>query len=448
MKRVRVLLPVSLSVLCLVCIVQSMIYGMKPEHEKEVCIVRLDQPYKGGDAGGLQEADSDYDSSYTLWGEQKECFAVSPKLGRKSRGTVLTISGKSGLVMDSSRELGAQQKEQCLIDDKMAWNLYGSMDAAGQILTVNGKEYQVAGRLYHAENTVLIQQGNEEAHTLQSGSNGGESSNTTGIGLIPGEGRNKSEENNAAGGNENIIEGTTNAANGSECSDRKLNYASVMVQINESREDAVKRFEKTTGLGATEISNHLYQFWGETASRVMQILLLIPLFYEWGKLLLKSRRYPVLFVLLLAGGIFILSAFFWIMNVHPHIPGEYLPSRWSDFEFWPSLWKRKCKAARELMLMEKTLPLVHDYENCIRSVCYSVAALLLAHVTFLKHKIDSEKKLFLGVLISLTITFVIIVSNSDTGSYAVDIRMVWLFIPAWLTAEYLLTLLQKRQAEK
>lgn len=393
-------------------------------------MIDLDQPYKGPD-GFLSDADLEYDGSYTLWGEQKDIFVTNPELGRKSEGTVLTISGRSGLVMDSSCELDVQQKTKCLIDDKMAWQLFGSTEAEGQFLTVNGREYQVTGRLYHADHTVLIQQGNKGGDFDQSDNIEGKSGNI-GSGTA-----------NTAGGNENVAEGTGNTAGAADgidtgSGDGVMNYAAAEVLKTESRAEAVKRFEKVTGLSGTEIPNHLYQIWGWWASRVIQFLLLLPLFYGWAKLLLHYRRYPFLLMFLLLTGFLVLLAICWILEIHLHIPGEYLPSRWSDFEFWPSLWNQKWSEARELILREKTLPQLSDYENSIRAVCYSAAALILAHFSYFKRKIHSGRELFTAVLISLFFSFLMIVRNSWAAGYLIDGRMVWLFIPAWLCTGYLL----------
>lgn len=429
MKWVKALTPFFLSVLCLICILQSVVYGTIPESGSRICMIRLDQPYTGAD-GVLDDADSEYDGSFTLWGEQKNIFVTNPDLGRKSEGTVLTVSGRSGLVMDSSRELDVQQKTRCLIDDKMAWHLFGSTEADGQYLTVNGREYQVAGRLYHADNTVLIQQGNKGSIEEESPNTGGQAANT-------------GEEN------KNAVEGDRNTAGaadgaGIESLDSAMNYAAVQVLKVEGRSEAVTRFRKATGLGGTEIPNHLYQVWGQGAARVMQFLLLLPLFYEWGKLLLCCRRYPVLFMLLLLTGLFVLAVIYWILEIHLHVPVELLPSRWSDFEFWPSLWKQKWSQAKELILMGKTLPQLYDYGNSIRAVCYSAAALILAHFSYFRRKDYSGRALFAGVVICPFFSLLMIVNSSRAASYVVDGRAVWLFVPALLCTRYLLMQARRR----
>ena len=57
----------------------------------------------------------------------------------------------------------------------------------------------------------------------------------------------------------------------------------------------------------------------------------------------------------MAGALILLAAVtFRFLKGQIRISEDYIPSRWSDFSFWSSLWQEKADAVKFLVGMEKT----------------------------------------------------------------------------------------------
>ncbi len=82
-----------------------------------------------------------------------------------------------------------------------------------------------------------------------------------------------------------------------------------------------------------------------------------------------------MFSIVAAGAFFALR---WLLDVQIDWPGRFLPSRWSDFEFWPELWEAERANFDKAALL---LPLPKDMmwrENMSRLLVCLIAACFLA----------------------------------------------------------------------
>ena len=78
----------------------------------------------------------------------------------------------------------------------------------------------------------------------------------------------------------------------------------------------------------------------------------------WALLMLAhSRRvWPVQMACWIFAAAAVLVLYLWIMDVHPTIPQDLVPTRWSDFEFWARLFEERRRELMEYIWMKKERP--------------------------------------------------------------------------------------------
>lgn len=386
MKKIRQLITVMLTMACFFCTVQAIVYGRAEEQQEQTGIFQLMEACDADTAINLQNSRArkgESDVLFTLWEERKGALVCNPEQNRSVQGTALIVCGNSGLVFKSSRTIGIMQKKECLLDAKMAQQLFGSTNVEGKYVEIDGVSFKVAGMLCHTSNTILFQ---------------------------------------AEPGMDVALNGVSIKGAGQDC-----------------LAETARKFSEETGLWAEPVPVHLYRIWGRAASQLVPLFLLMLLLRLIGRMICRYHSYPVTLLLLLLAWTGVSIVFYWMMGIQFVLPREYLPSKWSDFEFWSKLWEQKWGEAVFLLEAEKSLPLLYDYWNFIRTFFYSAAAFFLAHATLLKWKLKSGKQLFSAIVFFLLLAFLAVVGNGAAGRKIVDNPAVWLLLPAFSCGKYILT---------
>ena len=105
-----------------------------------------------------------------------------------------------------------------------------------------------------------------------------------------------------------------------------INRVTLHITGKESRQEAVRRFSGSTGIQGTLLPLHLYGIFSEALLRITAAFFLLYLLSG------IFRKADGLFPLLV--GILSAAACIWILDIRIRIPGDMLPSQWSDFAFW------------------------------------------------------------------------------------------------------------------
>ena len=250
-----------------------------------------------------------------FWGEQADMTVSCQETGNTSRVTLIACSGNPELVIPGGNLL-SWQPEGCLVDEKTAQDLFGTLSVGGQILWCNGQSYQVLGTFESAKRAMarLAEAGDGPVLDCV------------------------------------VLDPAQSSSPGTEGEQFLLRH----------------------GLNGEVIDFTLL------CAVVEDLLLLLPvvltvtlgasLLAGWGE---KRTLFSRFLGLLGTGAAFALLL--WMLKSRLRIPADMLPSRWSDFDFWPEWWQGQ----RQNLLRIFATPLGADQLtmlwNLVRSAVCSLA---------------------------------------------------------------------------
>lgn len=87
----------------------------------------------------------------------QEMISASIPAERMSKVSVIVICGNPQYLVGNFGIPQDQDTENCLLDEKTAWKLFGTRNAVGESVEYEGKTYKVKGILDHMEPTMVIQ---------------------------------------------------------------------------------------------------------------------------------------------------------------------------------------------------------------------------------------------------------------------------------------------------
>ena len=102
-----------------------------------------------------QEAEDPF--SYALWGKEGIRQLQNRDLGRFAETEIYVVEGSSSLLFTSSVILDGTVEKSCLIGEDTAQALFGTDDATGLSITMDGSDYVVLGMLTEAERSAVFQ---------------------------------------------------------------------------------------------------------------------------------------------------------------------------------------------------------------------------------------------------------------------------------------------------
>lgn len=114
----------------------------------------LNTPLSGEETKRLRETGEGI--AFTAWGERKDVTVEDPDLGRRVQTDVLVLDGPSGLVLPLAPALPERDDGGCLIGEKTAWELFGSVCVAGDRLCVGGETRLIQGVVRVPQSGVVL----------------------------------------------------------------------------------------------------------------------------------------------------------------------------------------------------------------------------------------------------------------------------------------------------
>lgn len=98
----------------------------------------------------------------TIWKIEKEQPVVWEETGREVRGTVIKVYGNMARVLPFSMKYGSftfyGDTSGCIISSELAWRLFGAEDVTGNMVSYEGREWQIRGILDMEESVLALYQ--------------------------------------------------------------------------------------------------------------------------------------------------------------------------------------------------------------------------------------------------------------------------------------------------
>lgn len=107
---------------------------------------------EGGDSSGTKR-------SFAAWREWKEETLAGTSSGRNASGNVIAVCGPSQCLLPIGKNLTPQDKEGCIIGQKLAEELFGDCHAEGQKITWQDSTWTVRGVAQEPARLLMVQVG-------------------------------------------------------------------------------------------------------------------------------------------------------------------------------------------------------------------------------------------------------------------------------------------------
>lgn len=265
----------------------------------------------------LEETDPEETFWPVFW---MECEGVQARCGLTGKSVsvcLICTAGNAELLFPGGNALDVGDAKGCLVDQDTARELFGSGAVIGQILDVEGEDYEIRGVLEGQKGTVVIQKTEETA------------------------------------------------------------FDTVTAAAGEKRQEEIR--ELLEGRYGIQGDLEEWGLLCGMAKLVLYLFPLAVLVTVLGQIMKSSReaagRGEKLFwrICFWAG---LLGGLCWTA-VRVRIPSDMIPSTWSDFGFWENLWEEKIRALSFLLGMKIRMPEL-SYRNAFyRCVIFGFLSLLL-----------------------------------------------------------------------
>ena len=253
--------------------------------------------------------------------------AENSRLARKSQVMVVGLLGDASLYSWHCNALSLDDREGCILDKKTALDLFGSENCIGSTVKLGEKNYVVRKVVPWSQRVIL-----------------------------------------------------------SHPTEKEMVFTRVFVRPKngESQEKAADRFMMSYGLFGTLVEDE----WPETVCKIALLFctaVWTVLFFQF--LCVKQEKYveqneagkhAVAYWLCSAGMLIAAGGLLFLSFRNVHVPADWLPDRWSDFEFW----KRKISEEGEnlcwYLILPKTVPQAERMMQVMRVLGFSAGAFLLS----------------------------------------------------------------------
>lgn len=131
------------------CLGMSWTQGLKT-YDNRITLLNLDEDarsYPEAVQMRVRNQEEETPFSYALWGSGGTRLLQNPDLGRYVEVEALVVEGCSDLLLSSSVILDGTLENSCLIGESVAQALFGTSDATGLSLTMDGRDYMILGML-------------------------------------------------------------------------------------------------------------------------------------------------------------------------------------------------------------------------------------------------------------------------------------------------------------
>lgn len=240
--------------------------------------------------------------------------------GRTSQALLGGLYGNALLYDSRLNGFSEKDKEGCVIDRKTSMELFGTEQAEGRTLLLQGEEYLVRKVLPWKQQVILIRPDQEE--------------NTgTRLFLEKGEG---------------------------------------------SREDAVRQFLMSYGLSGTMAPGDFLRILSSGGLLLFPAEVFLCLLINAGKERQKYSLREAGFWMWTAAAVFIAGLMLWLLWDKTEIPRDWIPGQWSDFSFWQEKIQTAWESVKLYLMLPKTVLQTENILLCFQSILFAFAAFFLS----------------------------------------------------------------------
>lgn len=292
---------------------------------------------------------------------------------------VVSIYGNIENIFDAQILTGTflsdNNRKSCIIDKQSAYSLFGTEDTLGLKLKWNNKDYTIQGVLGCKQKIMFVRVDNQEQKEFSS------------IRI--------NFENN-----DNTYEQAQNFI---------LNYNLDNATIND----------------IAPISIIVSQL-----AILPFILTLAFIIFDLVKLYKNHNRLVAIIILFIITFLFI---YIWDFKIE--IPSIYIPTKWSDFQFWTRTFKT---IYNNHQLVGK-LPIIHtDLNTIIKTVILNICISIFAFSLSLKFlKQTNLKQNFIYEMLTIIIVFISNIIVNFVGIDIIDIKIIWIIYPLFIFVDYI-----------
>lgn len=343
----------------------AVLAGAPVSEMAEIAVILLDgQKLNAAEAREIQEQELTADEPLELncWGEAGTAAAESPGNGQRAEVSLIYAGEKTELIIPGT-EILAWEENGCFLDKETADALFGSVQAAGQIIRCRDREYTVCGTFESFRRLMLCRARKEDGAVLTAISC--RISGTSGAASCVQE---FMMRRSLAG---KLIDFTFLAY----LSHDLLLLLPVCLGIRLLQMiSAAIAHEGTCGGQAGKEKGPLLPSdteedpaWREQTDRKRSRFQIPGVSAEQGT---KARLFLCCLWLFLAAGILLFLG----MNIR--IPSDMIPSKWSDFSFWGTWWETQRENLLCMIRMEQGEMQTRLLWDFCRSVCADAGAVI------------------------------------------------------------------------
>lgn len=285
-------------------------------------------------AAEVQKAEQRQDNplQFTIWGEKENVMLLNKKYQRSSSATAVLVCNNPQLLFNGTAALAPDDKNGCLIDEKTAYDLFGSTDVAGKQLEYLDRKLTIRGLLkgINDERQLVVMQAYGE--------------------------------------------------------DQNLDSITVRIPEGSETETAVSEFLMRHSLEGKIMDLNLLK----GITRIL--ILLLPVLFAFG-IMITLLRYTreekgqgISYYIWWGAVIVILIITILGISRFITIPKEMIPTKWSDFDFWTNLCKKKEEAFLFLIQTAKHQPQIDMILAFFHSVFFSILSIILYIISFRKRR--------------------------------------------------------------
>jgi hypothetical protein len=242
----------------------------------------------------------------TAWNRKKNQTIVNQKIGTKSKAALIEAYGDMKQVYPMEFIYGnivyPDDFEGCVIDKTLAYHLFRTTDVVGNFLQVQNKQYCIRGVITSEESLCMIQCYEE---------------------------------------------------------DKAYSNLELIYQNTDNGEAKIRDFMLQNMLGENYsiIDGAFYAKLLGVISQLPAWLLSFYIMYQIMKQIWKRRSIPLQAILLCCAYVALWFLLTWITDFKIHIPKQWIPTRWSDFDFWSRRYK---EFHEQLTKLEYIMPIPKD----------------------------------------------------------------------------------------
>lgn len=299
--------------------------------------------------------------SISAWNRLEEQIITNKELAITYKTQLIEVYGDIKQVypmrLTSGNLLTAKDYEGCMIDQSVAYKLFGTVDPVGNIITYKNKQYYIRGIIKSPEPVVFIQI-NDIKHTYSN------------IELVYEDKENGQELANAFMSQNNLA-GSYTVLDGSF-------YAGILDGLYKA---------PAWFLGFYMLCQILRAIW-------------------------KRRTLPLQVFIFLLGFVSVWMVLRWMLEFQIYIPESLIPTKWSDFSFWIEKYKEFRKQIDQIKYLTPTIKDINFIRYAKRCIYYTMISfagmwIFATHIRFLLSKIDGFSLSILAVILECGAIFIL-----------------------------------------